>query len=235
MDYDIDFVKKKTEELIEVLNLIGKPISITYTDKEVKSVMDKPLAICHVLNLVRSGGIICIDEDKCSCPGGKWHMGFGEKRQGLEKRLVEGEKLWCSVAVANQSIAGTHNIAPPPLNLSKYIVFAPLDATELKPDLVVIFANPFQASRLIFLADYHGFPIVPHVNGSLCWSAITYPLVSGNFNITMGDPTARRSQNVNENELYVSIPYRMFPGILDAMEKSTAGKGEPASWFGRRN
>ena len=233
MDYDLDYIKKKSEDLISALNLIGQPVSITYTASEIKSPVENPIAICHALNIARSGGVLCINEEKCACPGGSWHLGFGEKHTGLEKRLVNGEKLWCSVAVAYQSIASTHKIAPPPLGLAKNIVFSPLNLIELKPDIVVIFANPFQASRLIFLADYHGFPINPRVNGSLCWSAITYPLVTGSFNITMGDPTARRNQNVNENELYVSIPYRMFPGILDALTKSTAGNAEPAPWFGR--
>ena len=89
-------------------------------------------------------------------------------------------------------------------------------------------------SRLIFLADYHVFSIKPRVTGSLCWGAITYPLVTGNFNITMGDPTARRVHKYNPNELIVSIPYRMIPAMMEAMEYSTAGKGKPAQWFEQR-
>ena len=104
----------------------------------------------------------------------------------------------------------------------------------MRPDLIVILVNPWQASRLIFLADYHGFPIIPRVTGSLCLSAIIYPLVTGNFNITMGDPTARLHHNYNVNELIVSIPYRMVPAIIEAIKYSTAGKAKPAKWFQQR-
>ncbi len=51
----------------------------------------------------------------------------------------------------------------------------------------------------------------------------------------MGDLTARRGHKYDVNELIVSIPHRMVPAMMDAMEYSTAGKGEPVSWFGRAN
>lgn len=226
--------KDFAETLVSVLELQGQPISITYSDEEVESTVDRSIAICEALTLARSGEILCVGEDKCACPGGRWHLGYGEKREGLEKRLVEGEKLWATVAIARQSIGKTHIIAPPPLGLAKNVIFSPLNKAELRPDLIVILANPWQASRLIFLADYHGFPIIPRVTGSLCWSAITYPLVTGNFNISMGDPTARLNRNYNVNELFVSIPYRMVPAMMDAIEYSTAGKAKPARWFQQR-
>ena len=218
------------DTFVSVLELHGQPISVTYSDEEVQSTVKKPMRVCQALKQVNSGGIICMDE-RMSCPGGRWHLGFGEKSEGLERRLVEGEKLWASVAIATQSIGETHRIAPPPLGLAKFLILSPLKYAELRPDLVLFFANPWQASRLVFLADYHGFPVKPRVTGSLCWSAITYPLVSGNFSLTMGDPTARRSNDYDVNELIVSVPYRMIPSMMEAMEYSTAGKGKPAKWF----
>jgi uncharacterized protein (DUF169 family) len=234
MDLNYDNWKLFADEFVSVLELQKQPIAITYSNEEVQSTMKKAITICKALQLVSSGEIICMSKTKCACPGGKWHVGFAEKRDGIEKTLVEGEKLWASVAVANQSLSETHRIAPPPLGLANFIIFSPLNKANLRPDLILIFANPFQASRLIFLADYHGYPIKPRVTGSLCWSAITYPLVTGNFNITMGDPTARRHYEYDQNELIVSIPYRMIPSMMDALEHSTAGKGKPAELFAQR-
>ncbi len=219
---------------VSVLELQGQPISITYSDEEVQPTIEKAIEICQALKLARSGDVICMSKANCSCPGGRWHVGFDEKMEGLERTLVEGEKLWATVAIARQSIGETHRIAPPPLGLAKFLIFSPLNKAELRPDLVVIFANPWQASRLIFLADYHGFPIKPRITGSLCWSVITYPLITGNFNATMGDPTARRVHQYNPNDLIVSIPYRMIPAMMEAIEYSTAGKGKPAKSFEER-
>lgn len=222
------------DTFVSVLKLQGQPVSITYSDEEVQSTIKKDTEICQALKHAHSGEILCLSKTSLTCPGGRWHVGFGEKKEGIEKILVEGEKLWATVAIARQSIGETHRIAPPPVGLAKYLIFSPLNKAELRPDLIVFLANPFQASRLIFLADYHGFPIKPRVTGSLCWGAITYPLVTGNFNVTMGDPSARRSHNYDPNELIVSIPYRMIPAMIEAMEFSTAGKGKPAKWFAQR-
>ena len=115
--------------------------------------------------------------------------------------------------------------------MAKNIIFSPLNKAPLRPDIITILCNPWQASRLIYLAIYQGISIKPNVSGSLCWSAVTYPLVTGNFNVTMGDPTARRHYRYDPNELIVSFPYRMLALIVDAMEYSTAGKGKPAPWF----
>lgn len=152
---------------------------------------------------------------------------------GMEKILVKGEKLWATVPIARMSINETHRIAPPPLGLAKNIVFSPLNKAVLRPDLVTILCNAWQASRLIYLVIYNGESIKPNVSGSLCWGAITYPLMTGNFNVTMGDPTARRHYGYDPNDLIVSIPYRMLPQMIEAMEYSTAGRGKPAPWFDR--
>ncbi|MFX0086130.1 MAG: DUF169 domain-containing protein [Candidatus Hodarchaeota archaeon] len=234
MDLNYRNWKSYADILVSVLELKGYPISVTYSDEEAQATIKKAIEICQALKLASSGDIICMSKNSCSCPGGRWHVGFGDKKEGLERILVEGEKLWATVAIARQSIGETHRIAPPPLNLAKFLIFSPLNKSEFRPDLVLILSNPWQASKLIFLADYHGFPIKPRVTGSLCWSAITYPLVTGNFNITMGDPTARRIHKYDPNELIVSIPYRMIPAMIDAIEYSTAGKGKPAKWFEQR-
>ena len=225
--------QKYAEEFISVLELKGDPIAVTYTDEDVEPTIKKGMDVCKTLLLVRDGEIIQLNKIKCTCPGGKWHLGLAKKMKGLEKFLVKGEKLWATVPIAQWSIGETHRIAPPPRDLAKNVVFSPLRKAQLCPDVVIFLCNPWQASRLIYLAIYHGYPVKPDVTGSLCWGAITYPLVTGNFNVTMGDPTARRHHGYDPCELIVSVPYRMIPPILDAMEHSTAGKGKPAAWFER--
>ncbi len=222
-----------SEDFVSVLELKGNPIAITYTNEEIEPTIKKSLDVCIAILKAREGEIISLSKVKCTCPGGRWHLGLAPKRGYLENFLVEGEKLWATIAIARQSIGRTHQLAPPPVGLAKYIVLSPLNKAVLRPDIITILCNPWQASRLAFLADYHGNPVNPQVLGSLCWSAVTYPLMTGNLNITMGDPTARRQHGYDPNELLVSIPYRMVPNMIEAMEHSTAGKGKSAPWFER--
>jgi len=69
------------------------------------------------------------------------------------------------------------------------------------------------------------------MRGSLCWSTITYPIVSGNFNITAGDISARRMAGWDDNIMIVSVPVEKIQGIADAIDKSTAGTAKPSRQF----
>jgi uncharacterized protein (DUF169 family) len=69
------------------------------------------------------------------------------------------------------------------------------------------------------------------MRGSLCWSTITYPIVSGNFNITAGDISARRMAGWDENIMIASVPVEKIQGIADAIDKSTAGTAKTSPQF----
>jgi len=69
------------------------------------------------------------------------------------------------------------------------------------------------------------------MRGSLCWSMITYPFVSGNFNLSVGDISARRMERWDPNIMAASIPWERIRGIADAIDLSTAGRAEPSKEF----
>jgi len=50
----------------------------------------------------------------------------------------------------------------------------------------------------------------------------TYPLVSGNFNLSVGDISARRMERWDPNIMVASIQWVRMRGITDAIEFSTA-------------
>jgi len=71
------------------------------------------------------------------------------------------------------------------------------------------------------------------MRGSLFWSMITYPLVSGNFNLSVGDISARRLERWDLNIMVASIPWEWIRGIAEAVDFSTAGRAEPYKEFER--
>ncbi|MEA1998833.1 MAG: DUF169 domain-containing protein [Euryarchaeota archaeon] len=75
--------------------------------------------------------------------------------------------------------------------------------------------------------------LVEEMRGSLCWSMITYPLVSGNFNVSVGDISARRMERWDPNIMAASIPWERIRGIAEAVEFSTAGMAKPSEEFER--
>ena len=65
----------------------------------------------------------------------------------------------------------------------------------------------------------------------MCWAAITYPMVSGNFNVTAGDISARRMAGWDENTLIATLPAEKGQGVADAVDRSTAGTAESSDRF----
>ena len=148
--------------------------------------------------------------------------------------LVEGEKLWYDVKTAIRSGVEVDKIARPPYGLSKRIFLYPAMKGIFQPDLIIMLVNAEQASRLITLNPFwDGKTPSIEMRGSLCWSMITYPLVSGNFNLSVGDISARRMERWDPNTMAASIPWERIRGIAEAVEFSTAGRAKPSEEFER--
>jgi uncharacterized protein (DUF169 family) len=90
----------------------------------------------------------------------------------------------------------------PPLGLAEYVVISPLGKAQFKPDLVLFLCNAEQACRILTLATFtNGISPKTQMMGSACHMAITYPLVSGEINVSFLDYTARKMKRYKSDEL----------------------------------
>lgn len=215
-----------SKRLREVLGLEGSPIGVSYSMVPASKGKSGKHWVCQALLDAREGAIINLSQESCACPGGTWHLGLGPRPSGeadklLKRFLVEGEKLFCSIATFHRAMTLT---AQPPLGLAEYVVLSPLEKAEIAPDLVVFLCTPEQACRLVTLATYpDGLPPKTEIVGSTCHMVIAYPLVSGELNISLLDYTSRKYQNYKPEELFVSIPYHKLPGLVGSIDLCSAG------------
>ena len=231
MDYYIEQVKT----IVDALDIEKEPVGIKYTDEdpgvEIKA---GNYTVCGAILAASKDKIIVLSEESCACPGGKTHLGLTQRGEIPWKMLVEGEKLWFDVKTAIRSSIEVDKIARPPYGLSKRIFLYPAMKGIFQPDLILMLVNAEQASRLITLNQFwDGKTPSIEMRGSLCWSMITYPLVSGNFNLSVGDISARRMERWDPNIMAASIPWERIGGIAEAVEFSTAGRAEPSEKFER--
>jgi uncharacterized protein (DUF169 family) len=220
---------KHVKSIAEALDIEKEPVGVKYTDEApgVK-IEGGNYTVCGAILAASEGRIILLSEARCACSGGKTHLGLIQKREIPWKMLVEGEKLWCDVKTAIRSSIEVDKIARPPSGLSKRIFLYPAMKGIFQPDLILMLVNAEQASRLITLNQFwDGKNPSIEMRGSLCWSMITYPLVSGNFNLSVGDISARRMERWDPNIMAASIPWERIKGIAEAVEFSTAGRAEP--------
>ena len=218
--------REYSSRLKGVLGLEGSPIAITYSMAAVPGAMGGKHRVCDLFLKVRDGATVNLSKENSACPGGTWHCGLGPWPTGkaataIKKFLIDGEKIFCSLAVFQRT---QHYTTPPPLGLAPYIVFSPLEKAELRPDLVLFICNAEQACRLVTLAIYHdGIPPKVEMAGATCHQAVAYPLVSGQMNVSLMDYTSRRIKGYKPEDLFVAVPYHKMGGIVESIDHCTAG------------
>lgn len=221
--------KDQATELSEVFALENKPIAVTFTNDPADATHTKPVWICRALRLAGTGRSFVLETATSACPGGSWHCGLTappaqEARRALQQFLTRGEKL-------THSIVSFHRMmylgSQPPTGLSDRIVIGPMEHAPMRPDIAVFICSAEQACRLITL-DHHwdGKPLSVEMTGSMCHSAIAYPIVTGNTNVTFGDWTARRMQKYQPGDVLVSVPYERMANLVAAIPESSSGTAE---------
>ena len=224
---------ESVEKIRKALDIEKEAVGLKYTDESpIAKVAEGQYTVCNGILEAAGGKVIMLSNENCSCPGGRSFLGFAERREVPLKLLVEGEKLWFDVKTAKRSSIESENIAKPPIGIASKVYLYPASKNVFVPDLIIFLVNAEQVSRLVTLAQFwDGKTPSFEMRGSLCWSVITYPIVSGNFNVSAGDISARRMVSWDKNTLFASVPEEKIQGIADAIDKSTAGTAKSSSQF----
>ncbi len=221
--------EKQASLLKKVLELKKEPLSITFTNEPIYTDYNGKISICKALKEAGEGNSFVINLENSACPGGNWHCGLsevpaGEPKKRLQNFLTRGEKLYHSIVAFERLIKLS---SPPPTGLAENIVISPLSDATLRPDIILFLCNAHQACRLISLDTYwDGIQPKIELAGALCHSALSYSVMTGETNLTVGDWTARRHQNYGPDILFVSIPYERLDNLIKAVPLSTAGDAD---------
>lgn len=221
------------KKICEALNIEKQPIGVAFAGEPPGAApVDGRYGVCNGILRAGEGKLIELTAEKCSCPGGRVHTGLVQERDVPLELLVEGEKLWADVVAAHRASTRSRELAEPPVELADNIFFYPVGQVSLESDLVLFLVDAEQVSRLVSLAQFwDGRTPAFRMHGSLCWSAVTYPLVKGKFNVTAGDISGRRIADWPSDLLIASIPAEQLDQMADAVDKSTAGTAEPSEEF----
>lgn len=212
--------------LVEVLGLRKAPVAVVYTDEAPEGVEMPRCRVCSALGLAARGKTIALTAENSLCPGGSRYLGLRAEPEGvgrdLRDFLMHGEKLFsCPVAIHRMSALSRAQL---PVGIAERVILAPLCQAPLRPDIVVITCNAWQAARLVNLVVFEtGLPMECDPTGALCRAVITYPLVTGKTNVSFGDVTARQAEAVAEDELYVSLPYHDLASVRASIDYCSAG------------
>ncbi len=221
--------KEQAGLLKKVLGLKKEPLAVTFTNEEVSEGLYEKTTICKALKRAAEGDCFIIDKKVEVCPGGSRFCGFTEfksevQRRRLQRFLTKGEKLTSTIVSSERMLKLP---VQPPTGLADRLVICPLEKTALRPDLVLFQCNPEQACRLITLDTYwDGISPKQQVIGSLCFSSIVYPVMTGCTNVSTGDWTARRQQGFEPDILFFTVPYERMHNLIAAVPNCSAGDAD---------
>jgi uncharacterized protein (DUF169 family) len=178
------------------------------------------VSVCQALQRAGQGETLYITSETCGCAGGLTSLGLGqstaEGRERLVNFLVTRERVYCSRVAMHRS----RETVRAPVGVASHVVFAPLSAAKVLPDIVAFLGTPGSLHHLIGLAAYwDGMSMKAELGGPTCRTGIAYPIVTGQIGLSLFDHGARRLADFPQDTLVVSVPlHRMF-GIMQALDQ----------------
>lgn len=179
-----------------------------------------PLRHCQSIIVARRGNCLYMPPRSHACPDGSGILGLVE----MSPKLRSGDLYLLFKKLPTLEIAQKMIKSRPEFTAGSYeaTLLAPLDKAQFEPDVVVFTLYPEQAMWLCCAQTYHsGIRQTFKTSGfnSTCADLIIQPMNHGEMNISFGCYGARASSEIDDFELYLSVPASMLEPIARSLQK----------------
>ncbi|MEL7565522.1 MAG: DUF169 domain-containing protein [Dehalobacterium sp.] len=179
-----------------------------------------PVRHCQSIIAARRGNCLYMPPRSHACPDGSGILGLVE----MSPKLKSGDlyllfKKLPSLEIAQKMIGSRPRF---PAGTFEATLLAPLAVAAFAPDVVIFTLWPEQAMWLCCAQTYHsGERQSFKTSGfnSTCADLVIQPMKTGEMNISFGCYGARASSEIDDFELYLSIPASMLEPIVQSLLK----------------
>lgn len=226
MDY-----KAAAYQLKEAMRLRTEPLGVAYL-KEVgalpektrrpSQVFGKKVTICQGVTMARVyGWQVGLAKEDVICVPGSLAFGFTPATDPI----LELAQLFCEVGYSRElgpamkELEALPHFEPQEMAA---IYLSPLDRLSLESEVIVIYGNPAQLMRLIQAANYTlGERVHGDFGGKVeCSSYLIGPYRTGRIIVTIPGQGDRIFSMTQDDELVVSFPANLLPGILTGLKEA---------------
>lgn len=214
-------IQRLGKELVDTLSLKTSPVAVHLVQENEELPSDisrigENIRHCQMVdNVRRKGSQFYAIVDDHMCKGGAAVMGLTE----MGDKLKTGEVYYHlnhfgSLDAAKSTMEKVPRV---PAHSIKAIVYSPLEKTTFKPDVVLIITTPKQVMELSqALLHKSGGRVNASFAGkqSVCADGVAYPYLSGEAGVTVGCSGSRKYTEIKEDEMIISIPVDMLPGLV---------------------
>jgi len=191
-----------------------------------------PMPVCQSIALARRyGWVMAMGEEDMLCPLGALTLGF----LPAKAKFLDGSfnvPFW----VKNQDVRAKIAQDLPQLEQGKYthLVAAPLHRADFEPQVIIIYGNPAQISRLIQANLYGtGEPIVSSsIGGLACGEQITRTILTDQYQFIVVGGGDRAIAQTQDHEVSFAIPMSKMEALIEGLEGThKAGMKYPTPSF----
>jgi uncharacterized protein (DUF169 family) len=209
------------KRLVQVLGLKIMPIGAKFSETPDRRGIDRRLKICEAFDVVRrEKAIVNLSIESCTCRGGSHIAGWQTLSVEELSALFLEANVYESKEVAETSVGKQLK----PVYRGRFLVLGPLDRFETDPDMVLFFANPAQAERILGLACFKGAEPFMHYPACSVCSTINNTLEKGKPDVNLISMFERTRHKWSPDELTVTLPFRNFIVAVRSLDRSGYGK-----------
>ncbi|WP_434510771.1 DUF169 domain-containing protein [Desulfitobacterium sp. AusDCA] len=209
----------------ETLSLRWDPVAVRLmrpNEERPPQLVEPPVPLRHCQSIItaRRGNCLYMPPRSHACPDGSGILGLVE----MSSKLRSGDLYLLFKKMPNIETAQKMISSRPEFEAGSFkaTLLAPLDKAPFEPDVVVFTLWPEQAMWLCCSQTYaNGQRQNFKTSGfnSTCADLIVQPMKTGEMNISFGCYGARASSEIDDFELYLSIPAQRLEPIAQSLLK----------------
>lgn len=216
-------IQRLGKELVDTLSLKTSPVAVHLVQENEELPSGIPrigenIRHCQMVDSVRRKGFqfYSVLEDHM-CKGGAAVMGLSE----MGEKLKTGEVYYHLNHFESMDAAKStmEKVPRVPANSVKAVVYSPIEKITFKPDVILIITTPKQVMELSqALLHKNGGRVNASFAGkqSICADGVAYPYLSGEAGVTIGCSGSRKYTEIKDDEMIMSIPVDMLPGLVSS-------------------
>ena len=210
-------------KLNQLLKLENEPVAIKWSVNEPQNVEkeSEKSRFCTKLTKAMGGEIFYSTLEEEACMGGARYCGLKDMKE-YPANVQSGafmvpNGLYKDIAAVQRSREHETYINP---GIFSAVVFAPLNRAEFEPDVIFVLCSAKQGMEILHANAYdsgkHGMgtDAVP-----VCSSMAATPYMTGKVTYGFGDVAARKSMDINHEDIMVSIPGSDLSRIVSNLEE----------------
>lgn len=223
---ELEQVQRGSQDLASLVGLRGEMVAVRYFEElPTSAALSGEVVACQAIQDARFGQAQWLSKENSKCLGATYFLGFEPFSPLAYDFWVNNEQSMCDRAAAENMV---RSLPAPPNSYGQYVLFAPLAAMSVEPDLVLVVCNAEQLSRILGLHIFKtGDPAMVYSYGATCQSAVGIPLTTDKLNVSFVDWPSRLIAHFDPSEQIVSIPYSQMADILGSMGDSINGMAQP--------